>query len=152
MSLTLRSCSWSSTFYIINKTKNKILITYSLKPTEETSYALKDTIEFLKLSKNQDVDDEDLMTENVVSEFSKISENGIEKYNVTIDSNVALSGGERIHNFVFSRTEQRHQIFSNIIEMSVIRMDTKDTVILKPSLLAAFSRPFKRFDIALIFD
>jgi len=153
---TLSGCSWISSFYIINDTNNTIIITYKLKPTSEDDdyYALKDTIEFFKLIKNEDGEIERKLSCNspIQGKFIKNTHNNIEFYSVKIQAQTLVSSGQNLGNFSYLDQLKRHEIFNNLIEMTIIRNDTKDTLTLKKSMIADLSRPFGRHDIALIFD
>ena len=157
LTTTLSSCSWVSSFYIINNTKGDILITFKLKPTSknDTNYALRDTIEFYKVIKNKDGNiDGKLSTNSPTSgRFLKKIEKNIEKYSLTIKASTLISSEQNLYNnFSYTDEIKRHEIFENIIEMTIVRMDTKDTISIKKTMLADFTRPFERHDIALIFD
>jgi hypothetical protein len=154
---TLSSCSWVSSFYIINDTNKPITIIYKLKSTlkDDDNYALKDTIEFFKLIKSEVdiIDIKESCNTPIKDEFIKEIEANVESYSVTIKPKNFISSGQNLYeNFNFSNHLKRHEIFNNLIEMIIIRNDTKDTLIINKSMIADFSRPFGRHDIALIFD
>ncbi|MBL0049227.1 MAG: hypothetical protein IPP32_14165 [Bacteroidetes bacterium] len=125
-----------------------------MKPTAEKDYdyALKDTLEFNKLKADKDINDDHIIGDNFEQDFSKKIVNGKELYSVIIMPNTALCGGYNMPFFKFSWAEERHRVFTNVIEMTIIRLDTKDTIYLNPTLLADFSRQFGEHHIALIFD
>lgn len=153
---TLSGCSWLSSFYIVNDTDKSIIITYKLKQTPEDDYyyALKDTIKFFKLIKSEDGQIDRKLSSNspIQGEFIKRTQNKIEFYSLTIEAKTLVSSGQNLGNFNYLDSSKRHEIFNNLIEMTIIRNDTKDTLILKKAMIADFSRPFGRHDIALIFD
>lgn len=157
----LSSCSWESGFYIINKTSNQIIITYTLTSSDASKYeyALKESLEFYNLTVEENpnpnknnIDDSDLIGAEYQQDYSKQTFGGNETYTITLKPNTAICGGHQLPYFTYTQKDKRHQIFNNVLQMTVIRLDTKDTVTLKPALLSDFSRPFGKYDIALIFD
>jgi hypothetical protein len=93
LTTSLSSCSWLSCFYIINMTSDKIIITYTLTTTDpnDYDYALKDTLEFNKLTTDENsnpnkntVDDDDLIGNSYNQEYSKQIIEGKEIYSVTL--------------------------------------------------------------------
>ncbi len=153
-STTFSSCSWLSSFFIINNTSKNIIVTYTLKPTadKDYAYALKDTLIFTKLRHNENINDDKILGNHFTYEYSKQLLNGNENYSVTILPKTAMSSGYRIPFFTFSNTEERHKIFNNLIEMTIVRIDANDTIKLNSTLLPDFSRQFGEHQIALIFD
>lgn len=154
LSTSLSGCSWLSSFFIVNKTSDKISITYSLNPTskDDYSYALKDEINFNELNNEEKEDNIDLIGKYIEKEYSKEVIDGIEVYSVIIEPNTALCGGFNLPFFHYGQTDERHKIFENLLEMTIIRFDTKDTIVLSPTSIADFSRPLNPHHIALIFD
>ncbi|WP_207432586.1 hypothetical protein [Sabulibacter ruber] len=151
---SLSGCSWLSSFYIINNTQDKIIITFSLMPTQRSDYdfAIKDTIEFYKLKKDWKAEDSKLTKDSSGGTYLKENRDGLEYYKMIINPNSAASSGSNLPNFTFQEKSYRREIFSNIIEMQIIRQDTKDTVWLKPSFLADFSKQLGKFDISLVLE
>ena len=153
LTTTLSGCVWRSGFFIVNRTNNKIIITYSLTSKSEHDLALRDTVQFFKLDTSEDMDDDDIIGEPFVQEYSKIFIDGGTRFTVTINPNTAMTGGYNLYGFTYHPSDKRRkEMFDNVINMQVIRMDTKDTVNLKPSLLSDFIKSFGRHHTGLIFD
>jgi|GEM_PF-3634165 len=150
----LSACSWRSGFFIVNKTNNKIIITYSITSSVEGQFALEDEIMFYKIDSTKGiVGSDDVIGNSFKHDYSKKVTNGVTEFETTINPNSAISGGLILYGFVHSpNDEMRHQMFNNIINMRIIRMDTKDTLNLKPSFLSDFTTRIGRHHTGLIFD
>jgi hypothetical protein len=157
LTTSLSSCSWLSSFFIINDTSDVIVITYKLLPTSEKGYefAITDAVEFHKVVKKVDggIDRKQTWDSKADGKFSKTSIDNQEVFTLTLSARTAATfGNSSLLNFSYGSFERRHKIFGNVIEMTIYRTDTQDSVTLKKSMLADLSRPFGRTDIALIFD
>lgn len=159
----LSGCSWVSSFFIMNLTNDRIIISYSLKPNKTNSntnttkygnccYALEDTILFNKLNPKEESYDDDILGDSFTQEYSKHSTDSLRKFTVVINPHSAISGGYNIPTFSFYNSEMRHHIFENLIEMKVVRVETQDTINLTPALLYNFTRRLGKFQIALVFE
>ena len=143
---------WNSGFYIVNKTNDKIIITYSLTSDFGKGYAL-DQVKFNKLDTTADRYDDDIIGEPFDQEYSHKVVNGIQEFSITINPSTALCGGLHPPGFGRVPTDQmRHNMFKNIIKLRIIRLDTKDTITLTPSLISDFTTPFGKHHTGLVFD
>ncbi|HXD93988.1 MAG TPA: hypothetical protein VNX01_12305 [Bacteroidia bacterium] len=147
-------CVWRSGFFIVNKTNNKIIITYSITSNTEGQLALGDEIGFYKLDSTDDIAGGDgVIGESFKNDYTKKVTNGVTEFETIINPNTAMSGGIILPGFTHAPNDKmRHQMFNNIINMRIIRMDTKDTLNLKPSSLSDFTTRVGRHHTGLIFD
>lgn len=152
LTVNLSSCSWLSSFYIVNRTRDKIIISYTLKPKTNTfsNYALGDTLIFNKINSNENSCDKDLIGDALRQEYSQKNSNGLENYTIILDPNTSVSGGQFPGTSYYRAREEK--VFDNISKMNVIRLETKDTIEITPTLLYNFTRPFGKFDLALVFE
>ena len=160
LTTSLTGCSWISSFYIMNLTKDRIIISYSLKPNRNQNnskydnccYALQDTVLFNKLNPKKESYDADILGNSFTQGYSKHITDSAIKFTVVINPNTSIHGGFNIPTFSFYNSEMRHHIFENVINMKVIRVETKDTINLNPALLYNFSRKLGKTQIALVFE
>lgn len=155
--LVLSSCSWLSSFFIINNTNSNITITYELLPTDknDTELALQDTIEFYKLVKDTkgNINANKTFSSLISGSYTKTHTTEKQILSLTLLPQTAMTCGQgNLYNFSYDNDQKRHEIFSNVIQMKIYRMDLKDTIVLHQSTLADLSKPFNQTNIALIFD
>lgn len=157
LTVALSGCSWLSSFFIINNTNNEIIITYELLPTDknDTELALKDTIEFYKLVKDTkgNINQNKTFRSPINGSYAKTYTTEKQIISLTLLPQTAMTCGQgSLYNFSYDNSKKRHEIFSNVIQMKIYRMDLKDTIVLQQSTLADLSKPFNQTNIALIFD
>ena len=158
LATTLSACSWMSSFYIINDTSESIIITYTLLPTDKKAfgYAITDSVVFYGLGEDSNGDIERFKkTGNTLSTGKHIRSlnNHQQVHTLTAPAKSAVTfeyGG--LLNFSYGNSEMRDEIFENVVEMKIYRMDTGDSIILTKSMLSDMSRPFGQRNIALVFD
>ncbi len=161
LSTFLISCTWVSNFYIINKSSNKIEVTYLFEPNspDTAENAISKDLRFNYVLANGNnsinyntIEDIDIIGDYYHQEYYKRMLRDKILYSITLEPNTAIHCGRNQFHFSFSQVERRDQMFNNIIEMTIIRYDTNDTVTLKPSMISDFSHPLGKYHFALIFD
>jgi hypothetical protein len=118
-------------------------------------YAVTDSVEFYNLIKDSNGDINRIKTINspINGKYSKRLNDNQLMHTITLAGKTAITfGNSQLFNFSYGNFKKRHEIFENIIEMKIYRMDSNESVTLTKSMLADLSRPFEEAGIALIFD
>ena len=130
---------------------------YKLLPSSKNdfTFAIKDTVRFYNLKKDTEgnIDPDDTKNSPTKGNYIKSEIDNDQVYTLTLSPKTAITfGHDALYNFNYRNIEERHKIFKNVIEITIYRMDTKDTLVLKQSMLADLINPFDKTDIALLFD